>query len=80
MKNFGVKRRAKWGSKTRHGKPVEHLVYEFKNVKLEDVKLVDFSDKFNQAKSIFASMIIEGHDERWTPVMKEAIKKFMFES
>lgn len=84
-KNYGIKRRAKWGSKTRHGKPVVESDGSLRPYISNDVRPRipkttngNLQSKLNSAKAVFATMIIEGHDSNWTPFIRNAVKEILF--
>lgn len=78
------KQRAKWGSKTRHGKaiiPSDGSIrpYIADNVRPRIPKEKNgYDKKLNDAKVLFAMMIVEGQDKQWTPFMRDAVKNILF--
>lgn len=76
-----MKKRAKWGSKTRHGKALIPSDGTLRPYISDDVRPrlpKNGHTKLTSAKIIFATMIAEGQDANWTPFIKNAVKEILF--
>lgn len=77
MKNNYPKRRAKWGSKTRHGQPVVPSDGTLRPYIKDDVRPRLPKDHTIDAKIIFATMIAGGHDRSWSPFIRNKVYTFL---
>ena len=77
MKRNGYKPRAKWGSKTRHGKPIVPSDGTLRPYIKDDVRPRLPKDNNIDAKIIFATMIAGGHDKSWSPFIRNKVYMFL---
>lgn len=73
--------RAKWGSKTKNGKPVipsDGSLRPYINGVRPRIPKDNDHDKLVSARAVLATMIAEGQDSNWTPFIRETVKNILF--